>query len=104
MDGVEKAREAAGEALSKRAFEGAAGNTWDDTKIVLDAFLAELQKTHVIVPREPTQAMLNAGADEDDYSEEGTTVGQSVAANVWSAMLAASQKESVSSSPSGGAV
>ena len=60
---VEDARHAAAEALHSRLYdgvEGLYGNATFEANAVIDAFLAKLNETHCVVPREPTIGMLRA--------------------------------------------
>jgi len=54
--------------------------------------LAEIEAAgRVIVPVEPTEAMLAAGEEEDFYNSEGRPQTEN-AKGIWSAMLSASRK------------
>jgi len=60
---VEDARHAAAEALHSRLYDGVDGlygNATFEANAVIDAFLAKLNETHCVVPREPTIGMLRA--------------------------------------------
>ena len=86
---MEEAREEAFEAmfaLGNTAFQ--ANVCRDHSDMAIDIFLAKLRETHVIVPREPTDAMIVAGVAER-HGQPVPEAWSLATVNVYRAMLAA---------------
>jgi len=86
-----EARAAAAKALDEYCRRGVWGSgasklSTDEANATIDAYLAALAGTHVMVPREPTEAMICAGALAPDMNATRRET-----ADTYRAMLAASQ-------------
>lgn len=92
MTAHEKALEAAARA-GDAFYETASDDQWHwHYEAAIAAYLASMEEGgFVLVPRDPTEAMLEAGHDEIVIGVETTPNFAIVASEVWDAMLAAAK-------------
>jgi hypothetical protein len=93
-DHIEKAREAARAALDNVLPDQALECVSLDhlSGVVADAVLSALSQTHVVVPREATEAMIEA-AMQTHYDRDDMIASEGGFEAAWSAMLAQAEKE-----------
>jgi hypothetical protein len=86
------AREAAWTAFVARKVEGESAEA--ALNAAIDAFMAVLERAHVVVPREPTEAILSAGAHViRDIGERRFLVGSVMADEIYRTMLKAAEEQ-----------
>jgi hypothetical protein len=85
-EGIKRGREAAHATF----WELVDGDDLTDYPLMkaIDAFLSELGKTHVVVPREPTAEMICAGIAER-HGQPVPEAWSLATQNIWKAMIAA---------------
>jgi hypothetical protein len=86
-EGIKRGREAALIAATEVHY-GSRVEQRDIANAAIDAFLAELGKTHVVAPREPTEAML-ASEDARVWVIEPDEFKAQCLHRIWNAMFAA---------------